>query len=222
MRDDYRHKGLRKKLISSLRSRGGLNDEVLDALERVPRHLFLDKAFEEWAYRDVPFPIGCDQTISQPYTVALQSTLLDVKKAQKVLEVGTGSGYQACVLAELGAKVYTVERVEALYKRTSILLKEIGYGRIRVFHRDGSQGLPRFAPFDRILCTAAADSIPHPLLEQLAVGGLLVIPVGGEDLQNMYRVRREGEDNYSTEKFGAFRFVPFLKGLEKGDTDVGE
>lgn len=222
MEDNYRQRGLRKQMIEGLKKKGGLSEEVLSAMERVPRHLFLDRAFEEWAYRDVPFPIGSDQTISQPYTVAMQSTLLDVKKGQKVLEIGTGSGYQACVLAEMGVKVYTVERIEALYKRTSKLLRDIGYEQVRAFFRDGNQGLPRFAPYDRILVTAATDSIPHPLLEQLSIGGVLVIPVGGEDLQSMYRVERSDKEKYTTEKFGAFRFVPFLKGLDTRFVDQGK
>ena len=217
MKDTYRHKGLRKQLIDSLREKPGLDPRVLDAMEQIPRHLFLDKAFEEWAYKDVPFPIGSDQTISQPYTVAFQSSMLEVQPGQKILEIGTGSGYQACVLAEMGAKVYTVERVEALYERTAKLFKTLGYGRVRNFLRDGNQGLARFAPFDRILVTAAAEAIPHALLEQLEIGGLLVIPVGGDDQQSMYRVVRVDREKYDTEKFGAFRFVPFLRGLDKGE-----
>lgn len=215
MEDTYRHKGLRKQLIEKLRRKNGLSDEVLKAMSRIPRHQFLDKAFEEWAYKDVPFPIGCDQTISQPYTVAYQSTILDVKPGMKVLEIGTGSGYQACVLAEMGAKVYTIERVETLYTRTSKLFKELGYDRIRNFYRDGTEGLPRFAPFDRILVTAAATEVPEHLLEQLAIGGILVIPVGTDDHQTMYRITRKSEEDYKTEKFGAFRFVPIVKGVQK-------
>lgn len=215
MEDTYRHKGLRKQLIEKLRRKDGLSKEVLEAMSRIPRHLFLDKAFEEWAYKDVPFPIGCDQTISQPYTVAYQSTMLAVEPGMKVLEIGTGSGYQACVLAEMGAKVYTIERVEMLYTRTSKLFKELGYDRIRNFHRDGTEGLPRFAPFDRILVTAAATEVPGHLLQQIAVGGIMVIPVGTDDQQSMYRISRKSEDDYKTEKFGAFRFVPIVKGVRK-------
>lgn len=213
--DSYRHKGLRRKLIQALRKKGISDERVLDAMERIPRHLFLDRAFEDWAYRDVPFPIGNEQTISQPFTVAFQTELLQVKPRDRILEVGTGSGYQACVLAEMGAKVYTVERVKALYERTHKFLEELGYQRIRTFLRDGNEGLPRFAPYDGILATAGATEIPDMLLKQLAVGGRLVIPVGKGDTQQMLRVTRVSEDDFKQESFGAFRFVPFLRGLDE-------
>ncbi|MDX1476705.1 MAG: protein-L-isoaspartate(D-aspartate) O-methyltransferase [Saprospiraceae bacterium] len=212
--DTYRHKGLRRKLIRSLRKKGIADERVLEAMERIPRHLFLDKAFEEWAYRDVPFPIGNDQTISQPFTVAYQTELLALKPRDRVLEIGTGSGYQACVLAEMGVKVYTVERVQALFERTQVLLERLGYRRIRAFLRDGHDGLPRFAPYDAILVTAAANDIPEPLLEQLAIGGRLVIPVGRGETQEMLRITRKGPDQFDRERFGAFRFVRFQKGLD--------
>lgn len=183
-------------------------------MERIPRHLFLDRAFDEWAYRDVPFPIGNEQTISQPFTVAYQTELLQVAPKHRILEIGTGSGYQACVLAEMGAKVYTVERVEALFDRTQLLLAALGYERIRTFLRDGNNGLPRFAPYDGILVTAAADEVPKALLEQLAIGGKLVIPVGEGDTQKMLRITRKDKDQYTQESFGAFRFVRFQKGIE--------
>ena len=182
---------------------------------KIPRHFFLDKAFEEWAYSDTAFPIGCEQTISQPYTVALQTILLEVEPKIKILEVGTGSGYQACVLAELGAKVYTIERQEGLFHRTNNLLKEMGYGQIRTFLKDGYEGLPRFSPFDRILITAAAEKIPEPLKEQLAIGGKLVVPLGSGEVQTMIRLTRQSESSYGQEKFGQFRFVPLVKGIEK-------
>lgn len=182
-------------------------------MEVVPRHCFLDRAFEEWAYRDVPFPIGSEQTISQPYTVAFQSEILEVEPKHKVLEIGTGSGYQACVLAEMGAKVYTIERIAALYEKTHKLIEELGYGRIRCFLRDGNEGLPRFAPFDRILATAGASEIPQKLVDQLAVGGMMVIPVGGDEQQEMLRIHKVSRDEIRKEKFGHFRFVPFLKGM---------
>lgn len=210
--DTYRHKGLRRKLIESVREKGIRSEAVLEAMGRVPRHFFLDKAFDEWAYQDTAFPIECDQTISQPYTVAFQTELLDVRPGMKVLEVGTGSGYQACVLAELGCRVYTIERHEPLYKLTSMLLKEIGYRQVRTFYGDGYQGLPRYAPFERILVTAGAPEIPQALLDQLAVGGKLVIPVGQGETQKMLLVTRTSDDQYDRQELGDFRFVPLLKG----------
>ena len=186
-------------------------------MEGIPRHLFLDKAFEEWAYRDIPFPIGNEQTISQPFTVAFQTQLLQVKPKDKILEIGTGSGYQACVLYELGAKVYSVERVKPLFERTQEFLQKIGYNGIRTFLTDGSEGLPRYKPYDGILVTAGSTDVPQALLDQLAVGGRLVIPVGGENIQKMLRFTREVDGQFTREEFGDFRFVPFLKGIERGD-----
>lgn len=214
--DTYRHKGLRRKLIESIRQKGIRSEAILEAMGRIPRHFFLDKAFDEWAYQDTAFPIECEQTISQPYTVAYQTELLDVKEGTKVLEIGTGSGYQACVLAELGCKVFTIERHEALYKITSQLLKEIGYRQIRTYFGDGYLGLPRYAPFDRILVTAGAESVPEALKAQLAIGGRMVIPVGKGDTQKMLVIVRKEEDEYETLEMGDFRFVPFLKGTQKG------
>ncbi len=214
MEDTYRHKGLRKQLIGLLRQKGIADEKVLEAMESLPRHYFLDKAFEEWAYEDKPFPIGHEQTISQPYTVAYQTVLLDVRKRDKVLEIGTGSGYQAAILALLGARVYTVERQEALYHKAKSLLRELKLGNIRCYLRDGSKGLPEFAPFDRIIVTAGAVEVPAPLLEQLAIGGILVIPVG-DPVQRMHRITRISETEFQDEALAAFRFVPFLKGLEK-------
>ena len=181
----------------------------------VPRHWFLDKAFEEWAYKDVPFPIGSEQTISQPYTVAIQTQLLGVKPGDRVLEVGTGSGYQACVLQEMGTRVYTVERVKALFEKTSAFLHETKYHLIRTFLSDGGEGLPRYAPYDGIVVTAGATQVPKALLEQLKIGGRLVIPVGRGESQRMLRITRRAEDQYETEEFGDFRFVPFLKGVRE-------
>lgn len=212
-KDTYRHKGLRKKLVQSLRKKGIRDESVLRAMEEIPRHSFLDRAFEDWAYRDVPFPIGSEQTISQPYTVAFQTELLQVRPKHKILEIGTGSGYQACVLAEMGAKIYTLERFESLFHKAQELLTQLGYRRIRCFLRDGYQGLPRFSPFDRILVTAGASEVPETLLDQLTIGGIMVIPVGTDDSQEMLRITRTGKDTYKTENFGHFRFVPFLKGI---------
>ncbi len=214
MTDSYRHKGLRKQLVQTLRDKGIEDERVLNAMERLPRHFFLDKAFEEWAYEDKPFPIGSDQTISQPYTVAYQTSLLQVEERQKVLEVGTGSGYQAALLAMLGARVYTVERQEPLYKKAKQLLKDLQLGNVRCYLRDGHNGLPEFAPFDRILVTAGAKEVPSPLLEQLHEGGKMVIPVGGKS-QRMKRITRVEEDRYAFEDFANFRFVPFLKGINR-------
>ncbi len=214
MTDSYRHKGLRKQLINTLRERGIRDEGVLEAMLQLPRHFFLDKAFEEWAYQDKPFPIGKEQTISQPYTVAYQTSLLNVRKRDKVLEVGTGSGYQAAVLALLGARVYTVERQELLHKRAKAILQRLKLGNIRCYLRDGYKGLPEFAPFDAIIVTAGATEIPKALLEQLRVGGRLVIPVG-TDAQRMKRITRISEEEYETEDFADFRFVPFLKGVNR-------
>ncbi len=214
LKDTYRHKGLRKKLVETLRRKGIRDEAVLQAIDNIPRHLFLDKAFEESAYEDRAFPIGEHQTISQPYTVAYQSVLLNVKKRDMVLEIGTGSGYQACVLAELGARVFTVERHQPLHISAKAMFELLGYPRIRAYLRDGYKGLREFAPFDKILVTAAAPYIPDALLEQLKPGGSLVIPVGIER-QTMTRVTRDSEKGFVHEQLDAFRFVPFLKGVEK-------
>ena len=201
-------------LIETLRHQGVRDEKVLEAMSKVPRHLFLEKAFEEWAYKNVAFPIGNEQTISQPQTVAIQTSLLEVKKGDKILEVGTGSGYQACVLSLLGAKVYTIERQRALYERTDKLLRELGFGAIRTFLGDGYEGLKMFAPFDKILVTAGATSLPENLISQLAIGGHLVIPIGGDDVQTMWRYTRISETEIKSESFGKFKFVPFLKGTQ--------
>ncbi len=202
------------QLIEILRREGVRDEKVLDAMSRVPRHLFLDKAFEEWAYQNVAFPIGHDQTISQPLTVAIQTGLLDIRKGDKVLEVGTGSGYQACVLYLLGAKVYTIERQSGLYEKTDQLLRDMGFGLIRTFLGDGYAGLPRFAPFDKILVTAGASTLPEELIDQLAPGGHLVIPIGDDDGQTMWRFSRLENGEMHSESFGQFKFVPFLKGIQ--------
>lgn len=201
-------------LIETLRHEGMRDEKVLEAMSKVPRHLFLEKAFEEWAYKNVAFPIGYEQTISQPQTVAIQTSLLEVRKGDKILEVGTGSGYQACVLSLLGAKVYTIERHRALYERTDKLLRELGFGAIRTFLGDGYEGLQMFAPFDKILVTAGATTLPEKLISQLAVGGHLVIPIGGDDVQTMWRYTRVTETEIKNESFGKFKFVPFLKGTQ--------
>lgn len=207
---------MRRRLIEKLRKRGISDERVLHVMETLPRHFFLDRAFEEHAYEDKAFPIGSEQTISQPYTVAYQTSLLNVQKRDKILEIGTGSGYQAAILAMLGARVYTVERQETLYQRAKELLEKLEVGNVRCFFRDGSKGLPEYAPFDKILATAGAAEVPQPLLEQLKIGGMLVIPVG-KTVQKMYRITRTSEQDYKEEIFDSFRFVPFLKGTEQED-----
>ncbi|MBN1198245.1 MAG: protein-L-isoaspartate(D-aspartate) O-methyltransferase [Bacteroidales bacterium] len=211
MMDSFRHQGLRKQLIEQLRLKGISNTTVLQAMESVPRHFFFDSSFLEFAYEDKPFPIGAGQTISQPYTVAFQTSLLDIHKGEKVLEIGTGSGYQACILAKMGAKVFTIERHKSLFDKTSKLLPALGFHSIKTFYGDGYKGLPAFAPFDRILITAAAPEVPDGLLDQLKVGGHMVIPVGASDLQTMTLIRKIALKEHETETHGTFRFVPMLK-----------
>ena len=199
--------------MDSLREKGIQDERVLSAMEVLPRHFFLDNAFAELAYTDKPFQIGKGQTISQPFTVAYQTELLELKKREKVLEIGTGSGYQAAILAIMGARVFTLERHAQLHDRAKKLLKQLKLGNIRCFHRDGFNGLPEFAPYAKILVTAGASEVPQALLEQLEIGGMLVIPVG-KKVQVMYRITRQSEQEFRTEKFRTFRFVPFLKGLD--------
>lgn len=208
MKDTYKHQGLRRKLVREIMDHGITNERVLKAFSVIPRHFFFETLLERHAYENKPFPIGCDQTISQPYTVAFQSELLQAEPGMKVLEIGTGSGYQACVLAEMGLDVYSVEIIEELHLRTKNLLKELNYNNIKLFLSDGSLGLPEEAPFDRILVTAAAPEISTDLAEQLKIGGKMVIPVGGRNQQTMYRVTRISKDDYESEKFQEFRFVP--------------
>jgi len=209
--DNFRHKGLRKKLIDSIRSKGVRNEEVLDAMDRVPRHLFMDSSFINFSYTDKAFPITAGQTISQPYTVAFQTELLDVKKHHKILEVGTGSGYQTAVLLELGARVYTIERQRQLFLDAQKTLGPLNY-KPTFFYGDGYEGLPAYQPFDRILVTAAAAEIPRLLLNQLAIGGILVIPEGDKSGQKMIRIVKEAEDKFQRSEHGHFSFVPLLRG----------
>ncbi len=214
MIDSYKHKGLRKKLIATIEAKGIKDENVLAAIEKIPRHFFLDSSFAGFAYQDKAFPIGNGQTISQPYTVAFQSELLKIKKGEKVLEVGTGSGYQACVLLEMGAKVFTIERQKPLYQRTKAFLPTIGY-KPRMFYGDGYAGLPAFAPFDKIIVTAGAPFIPEALIQQLKVGGILVVPVG-EDIQTMISLTKISETKIEQKEHGTFRFVPLLE--DKADS----
>jgi len=213
--DTYRHQGLRWKLTEQLRQKGIRNEAVLKAINTVPRHFFFDSSFLEFAYEDKAFPISSGQTISQPYTVAFQTELLEVEPHLRVLEIGTGSGYQACILAEMGAKVYTIERQKLLFDKAKILLPKMNF-RIRPFYGDGFKGLPAHAPFDRILITAAAPYIPDPLLSQLAVGGIMVIPVG-DNIQVMHRLIRTSPAEVQSEQHGTFRFVPMLADKAKDD-----
>ena len=210
--DTYRHKGLRKKLADTVKKKGITDEKILEAINKIPRHFFLDSAFDDVAYEDRAFPIGEGQTISQPYTVAYQSQLLQVKPFEKILEIGTGSGYQACVLAELGAKVYTIERQKKLYdsnKNFSLLKK---YPGIKFFYGDGYEGLPTFAPFDKILITAAAPEIPQKLITQLKPGGSMVLPLGAGEIQQMMRITRMENDSIKEEVFDRFSFVPMVEG----------
>jgi protein-L-isoaspartate(D-aspartate) O-methyltransferase len=213
MEDSFLHKGLREKLVEEIRSKGIRNEQVLEAIRKVPRHLFMDSSFIKFAYKDQAFPIGSGQTISQPYTVAFQTELLEIKPLDKVLEVGTGSGYQAAVLMEMGARVYTIERQKELYMKVQMQLPKMGY-KPSFFYGDGYQGLPTYGPFDKILITAAAPEIPPALLEQLKTGGFLVVPLGGPGSQVMTRVEKTGPGEYTTQEHGLFVFVPMLKGRE--------
>ena len=211
--DNYRHKGMRRNLVEVLKNKGISDDNVLNAIGTVPRHVFLDSSFLEFAYQDKAFPIGSGQTISQPFTVAFQSSLLEIKKNMKVLEIGTGSGYQACVLAEMGAKVFSIERQRKLYTKTKAFLAEFPY-RIKMFLGDGNKGLPTYGPFDRIIITAAAPEIPQTLIDQLKVGGMMVIPLcENETHQTMLRLIKQEDGSLKREEYGDFRFVPMLKGV---------
>jgi len=209
--DSLRHQGMRKKLVEGLKIKGVRNEKVLEAIGKVPRHLFMESTFLNFAYKDQAFPIGAGQTISQPLTVALQTQLLQVEKNDKILEIGTGSGYQAAILIEMGAKVFTVERQKELYMKVQKFLSEIGYNPA-CFFGDGYKGLPNFAPFNKIIVTAGAPFIPEELKQQLVIGGRMVIPVGNEKRQEMNVVIRLSDDDFKIEKHGGFIFVPLLKG----------
>lgn len=209
VQDSYRHKGLRKKLVDTLREKGITDTHVLQAINRVPRHLFLDSSFLEYAYQDKAFPIGSGQTISQPFTVAYQTQLLQVLPGDKILEIGTGSGYQSCVLLEMGAKVYTIERQKKLFEKTKSFLPTIGYNP-KMFYGDGYKGLPPYAPFDKIIITAAAPEIPPELITQLKDGGILVIPVGPLDVQTMVTIQKINSNEIIRLEHDKFRFVPML------------
>jgi protein-L-isoaspartate(D-aspartate) O-methyltransferase len=210
--DTYRHKGLRKKLIDSIREKGITDERVLEAIMNIPRHYFLDTAFDRIAYEDRAFPIQEGQTISQPYTVAYQTQLLEVELYDKILEIGTGSAYQASVLAELGANVFTIERQKKLFELNKEFILRSKYPNIKFFYGDGFEGLPTYAPFDKILITAAAPFIPPKLIEQLKPGGKMVIPLDDEGKQKMMRITKNEDGSYEEETFSNFSFVPMLKG----------
>ena len=210
MRDTSKHQGLRNQLVTILQQKGIGNKNVLEAIKKIPRHLFLNSSFEDFAYQDKAFPIDAGQTISQPYTVAFQTELLEVKKGDKILEIGTGSGYQTAVLCTLGAVVYTVERQNELFKKTSLLLPKLGIRPKHLSFGDGYKGLPNHAPFDSIIVTAGAPEIPKALMSQLKIDGKLVIPVG-DKIQIMTLIIRKGETQFEKHEFGDFRFVPLLE-----------
>ncbi len=213
MTDSYRHKGLRKKLVEVIQEKGIKDKRILEAIGNIPRHNFMDSSFIGFAYRDQAFPIGSGQTISQPYTVAFQTELLQIEKHNKILEVGTGSGYQCAILLELGAKVFTIERQRELYLKSRALLTKMGY-KPYFFYGDGYAGLPNHGPFDKILITAGAPEAPEELLKQLKIGGRMVVPVGGSNGQVMKTIDRIGEDEYKESEHGYFAFVPMLKGKQ--------
>ncbi|GAA4318897.1 protein-L-isoaspartate(D-aspartate) O-methyltransferase [Mucilaginibacter gynuensis] len=207
--DNYREKGARKRLVEVLKKKGIEDEQVLAAIGKVPRHYFFDETFWNQSYKDIAFPIGEGQTISQPYTVAYQTELLHIKKGDKVLEIGTGCGYQTCVLLELGAKVYTIERQEKLYERTIQVLPYMGY-KPEFFLGDGSKGIAKHQPYDKIIVTAGAPFVPDILLQQLSIGGILVIPVGDEQTQKMVTVLKVAENDYEKIVLDTFRFVPLV------------
>lgn len=213
--DNYLHKGLRKQLVQTLREKGITDERVLAAIEAIPRHFFLDPAFERIAYEDRAFPISAGQTISQPYTVAYQTQLLEIKKFDKILEIGTGSAYQACVLAEMGAMIYSIERQKALYDFVGQFFFLKNYPNIKRFYGDGYEGLPSFAPFDKVIVTAAAPLIPPKLIEQMKPGGILVIPVGEDGGQKMMKISKLTDGSTKEEVLGDFTFVPMLEGKNK-------
>lgn len=211
LKDTFKHKGMRRKLSEIVAAKGITDKKILDAIAKIPRHLFMDSSFEDHAYQDKAFPIAAEQTISQPYTVAFQTQLLAVEKGDKILEIGTGSGYQTAVLLELGAKVYSIERQPTLFKKTKLFLPKLGYRPKKLIFGDGYKGLPDEAPFDGIIVTAGAPYVPKPLLSQLKTGGRMVIPVG-KRTQAMTLFIRTSEKQFEKKEYGAFQFVPLVEG----------
>ena len=212
--DTHIDKGKRKRLVDVLKEKGITHQEVLDAIHFIPRHYFIDTVFDAKAYDDIALRIEAEQTISQPFTVAFQSQLLDVEKGTKVLEVGTGSAYQACVLAQIGAKVFTIERQKKLFDLNKTFKYLKNFSNIKFYYGDGFEGLPTFAPFDRVIITAAAPFIPHTLMQQLKPGGIMVIPVDEGDAQRMLKVTKKADGTFDEEKFEMFSFVPMLSGKQ--------
>lgn len=210
--DTYRHKGLRRQLVDIIRQKGITDETVLNAILHIPRHFFMDSAFDKIAYEDRAFPIGEGQTISQPYTVAYQTQLLEIKPLEKVLEIGTGSAYQACVLAEMGVQVFTIERQRKLFESNKGFLFLKKYPRLKFFYGDGFEGLPTYGPFDKVVVTAAAPFIPPKLIEQLRPGGKMVIPVGEGNVQRMLRLTKQENGFAIEEVFDSFSFVPMVEG----------
>lgn len=213
MKDTYLYQGKRKKLIALLREKGISDEKVLEAMGKVPRHFFFESAFSEHAYQDKAFPIGADQTISQPFTVAYQTSLLNVNKHDKIMEIGTGSGYQATILSQLGARVFSIERQKSLFQKTSKLLSLMGYDHVRLYHKDGYKGLPEFASFDKILITAGATEIPQKLKNQLKIGGILVAPLGPSHEKTMIRMEKTSDTEFEISYYDKFQFVPLLEGI---------
>lgn len=210
MRDTFKYKGMRRKLIEELRSKGIIDDRILKAFDETPRHFFLDNAFAEQAYSNMAFQIGAGQTISHPYTVAFQTQLLNLKKGEKVLEIGSGSGYQTCILCNLGAKVFSIERHKELHLKAKRMVEQFGYT-AKLSFGDGYKGLPKQAPFDKIIITCGAPDVPQALIDQLKVGGLMVIPVGEGNEQRMLRIEKNEDGSLNTEELGVFSFVPMLE-----------
>ncbi len=209
MQDSFKHKGMRKRLINELRSKGIADEKILNAFDEVPRHFFLDNAFAEQAYTNMAFQIGSGQTISHPYTVAFQTHLLKLSKGEKVLEIGTGSGYQTCILCALGAKVFSIERHRPLHLKAKNIIRHFGFTP-RLSFGDGYKGLPTFAPFDKVIITCGAPGVPEALMDQLKPGGIMIIPVGEGAEQEMMRLTKKEDGSYTTETFGVFSFVPML------------
>ncbi len=209
MQDTFKHQGLRRKLVEIIREKGIKDEKVLSAVGKIPRHLFMDNAFIHFAYEDKAFPIGAEQTISQPYTVAFQTELLNIKPYEKILEIGTGSGYQTAVLVALEASVFTIERQRELFQKTKDFLPKIGY-KCQFYYGDGYKGLPKFAPFDKIIVTCGAPEIPTELINQLKIGGKLVAPIGSGDIQEMQLLEKVTEKENKVTTHGKFSFVPML------------
>jgi protein-L-isoaspartate(D-aspartate) O-methyltransferase len=214
MQDSFKYKGMRRKLINELREKGISDEKILNAFDVVPRHYFLDNAFAEQAYSNMPFQIGSGQTISHPYTVAFQTQLLDISKGDKILEIGSGSGFQTCILCEMGAKVFSIERHKSLHLKAKQIVHHLNYT-ARMSFGDGYKGLPAFAPFDKVIITCGAPNIPQDLIDQLKTGGVMIIPIGEGKEQHMLRITKISDTEIVKEEFGVFSFVPMLESKVK-------